>query len=87
VLVAILAIGATCHFWHHLTDADCDRMPIGHASTCSSCVGLHGAIVAAALPVAPAPPLSKTNSFLLIDCSERHQGERNLGSPRAPPLA
>ena len=87
VVIAVLALAAGGHFWHHLTDAACDSPRDAYPHPCAQCAGFHGGVVAESIQAAAAPRLTDLAAvFVAPDCDRVGQ-TRGTGSPRGPPLS
>ncbi|MGH7730733.1 MAG: hypothetical protein ACRENJ_05710 [Candidatus Eiseniibacteriota bacterium] len=83
----VLALGATGHLWHHLTDPDCESRVQGSAHACPACSALHGGILAGQGELALSPPPSGPARLTLPPTDTDAAHAAPVGPPRGPPTA
>jgi hypothetical protein len=84
-MLGVMWLGATGHFWHHLTDPDCGAETSRGAQPCATCSAFHGGtIVSDPQSIAVGVPVAFT--AITLPETERPALVRIVvGSPRAPP--
>ena len=86
-LLGVMCLGSTFHFWHHLTDRDCDSFGRHGTVPCTSCSGLHGGVITPHADVSAPRVPSVVARLAPVDADEPATRESVEGTPRAPPTA
>jgi hypothetical protein len=87
LLVAVLLLGATLHFWHHVQDPDCGSGREGATHVCVACAGLHASSLVAQAQAAPAPVCTEWRDDAPPAVHAPDAAAPPHAAPRAPPSA
>lgn len=87
VLVAVMLVGAVCHFGHHLIDPDCGASPSHASQPCATCAGLHGSATAIDSDIPIGPVVIQVADVAQHDSPLATSRYDFAGTPRAPPIA
>jgi hypothetical protein len=87
LLLGVLVVGATCHFWHHVQDPECGSGFDRSNHVCTACSGLHGSTLVAAPTCAPTPRPVEWTEPELPAAPAFAAAELASAAPRAPPVS